>query len=1620
MGGGNGGGTKDESAKHAFDRIGKIVQGIAYAEALKHRGNLEGFLNSATFREGRESVRTDAKLCKLNYKYHTNVTDGYGREHPCKDRWDIRFSDKYGGQCTNEKIHGNEEKERKDVGACAPFRRLHLCDQHLSHMKDDKIDNKHNLLLEVLLAAKYEGQSLVKKYNEYKETNTDSDFNICTALARSFADIGDIIRGKDLFRGYNEKDRNEKKQLQDSLKDIFAKIYEELKDGDGVKERYENDPNFFKLREDWWNANRAKVWKAIRCSAPTDADYFIKTACSAGTRPTQGKCRCVTNDVPTYFDYVPQYLRWFEEWAEDFCRKRKKQLTDAIKNCRYDEENKPKYCDLNGFDCEQTIRGKKKFVKGANCHDCSVTCIPFGPWIDNQKLEFEKQKNKYDKEILQKNERTITTTHGTINNMYVDVFYNKLQEHYPSVDDFLKLLSKEQICKDEPKVKEETAEAADFTKGKTKETFSHTEYCQACHWCGSQKGKEGKWEAKDETCEKIMVHNPDNITKIPILTHEEGKTDMLEKYIKLCLNGNNGNQIKEWQCHYEENEEDPSNYSDNCIQGDWQNVTQKEKIRPYVTFFSLWIDEMLEDSIKWREQLKKCINNKKGTKCISACKSKCDCYKNWVKHMRKEWDEIEKHFDKQKNLKGIMRNTTLNFYLQLYFKEKIEKAYGEGKWNMLIEELEKTEGYLVVGDTVHSQDAIKILLKHEKEIANTCVNNNPKDECKQQPNENLARSADTDDRPPPPPPDSDSEEDDEEEEEEEEEVNGEEPQKEVDVVEQKEDTTEKVCKIVEQALKTSLTDACTLKYVTGKNYGWRCIPSGDNTTTGSVCIPPRRRKLYIDKIKKWAEKQNTNKSQAEGNSVQAAQGSDTPDSASPSSNPRADDTAVSSETTSATSQSPKGDLLTAFVESAAVETFFAWHKYKMDRKPPPKEESGLQSALLPKAFGEKEEEISPDKKAQKELESGIIPEDFKRQMFYTLGDYRDICIGVKEDVIKALEASGDTKIKEISEKIDKILKQSGNNQSRGGLPNSVTTPQTWWDQNAQHIWNAMVCALTYKTDTSSGEKPTQDKDLKEKLFGKDGTSNEPIKYKYTEAKLDKDSGTEAKSNESPSPTSDTPTTLDSFIKRPTYFRYLEEWGQNFCKERTKRLKQIKEDCEVEENNGRGKQKIQKYSGDGEDCKDQLRDDPTTVPDFFCPECGKYCSSYRKWIERKKIEFTEQKKEYDKQKQHATSNNNGNEFSKTLKSRPEAKDFLQKLGPCSKNNNTEEDKIEFDENSETFKHTQYCDPCSEFKINCHNGNCFGDLTKGKCDGGKISADDIPSLGNSTVLEMRVSDNNTTGFDDLSVCAGAGIFEGIRKDEWKCGKVCGYVVCKPEKGNGEAKGKHIIQIRALVKRWVEYFFEDYNRIKHKISHCIKNGENKCINGCNKKCTCVEQWINLKKGEWENIKKRFNDQYKNDKSDDDNVRSFLEGLIPQIAVADVKNEVIKLSQFDNFCGCNYRANTTNGKDDAIDCMIKKLKDKIEECKQKHTPSDKECNETLAQTPDETLDDDIETEEAKKIVPTICKIEETKEPVVEEKCEEAKPPSTVPEAPKPEEEAPSGTPVPLPPPPPAVLRWH
>ncbi|ETW32611.1 hypothetical protein PFTANZ_06668, partial [Plasmodium falciparum Tanzania (2000708)] len=290
---GGGSGEEDKDAKDFLDKIGQQVHDQVKNDAKTYEGDLKGSLTSATLSGGERADTADP--CNLKSKY-TELIKANNERNPCGNGKDAknenvkRFSDTLGGQCTHNRI---KDSTSVTVGACAPYRRLHLCDYNLETI-DTKSTAKHDLLAEVCMAAYYEGDLIKDHYTPYQQTNDSSQ--ICTMLARSFADIGDIVRGKDLYLGYDQKEKDRRRKLEEKLKEIFQKIHEDVmktnRKTNGKKQalqkRYQDTKNYYQLREDWWYANRQEIWKAITCDVKS-GKYFRNTC--VGENETQNNCR---------------------------------------------------------------------------------------------------------------------------------------------------------------------------------------------------------------------------------------------------------------------------------------------------------------------------------------------------------------------------------------------------------------------------------------------------------------------------------------------------------------------------------------------------------------------------------------------------------------------------------------------------------------------------------------------------------------------------------------------------------------------------------------------------------------------------------------------------------------------------------------------------------------------------------------------------------------------------------------------------------------------------------------------------------------------------------------------------------------------------------------------------------------------------------------------------------------------------------------------------------------------------------------------------------------------------------------------------------------------------------
>ncbi|CAD49096.1 erythrocyte membrane protein 1, PfEMP1 [Plasmodium falciparum 3D7] len=712
------------SARNVLENIGIEIYNEEKKKVNGYTSQLRGDLSRARFHDGlRKAARLGvipgpANSCDLDHKFYTNINNGYPpARNPCDLRNQNRFGENAEAYCNSDKIRVTGKKSAG--GACAPFRRQNMCDKNLEYLDNTNTDDTDDLLGNVLVTAKYEGESIVAKH-PHKENS-----EVCTALARSFADIGDIVRGKDMFK------RNEEDAVQKGLRAVFKKINDNLKEKE-ISD-YDNDPNYYKLREDWWTANRDQVWRAITCYIPYYVNYFKKTSDDTIVFTNDGKCGHYEGAPPTNLDYVPQFLRWFDEWAEEFCRIRNHKLRKIKDACRNDKERL--YCSQNGYDCTKRIEKGSSCSRENKCTGCSNKCVDYDFWLEKQQNEFKIQKDKYDKEIeTYVNKTPISNSNSNTKKEYYKEFYEELKKQYGSVKNFLQLLNNGRYCQE--KIEEE--DAIDFTKTGNKHAFYRSDYCQPCPDCVVEcDGKTCTQKTDDDkNCRSKIIQKileSETPIEIEVLYSDDKQGVITEKLKDFCRGPNNYNDenLQKWKC-YNKNSE-----YNKCEMISWLYQDPKEyNLMLSVECFHSWAKNLLIDTIRWEHQLKNCINNTNVTDCTSKCIKNCECYEAWIERKKDEWEKLKEVLNKKDETSHNYYNKLKDVFDRFLFQVMFALDQDEkGKWDQFTEDLKKKFGPSVESaGTANSQDAIEFLLDHLKDNALTCRDNNSIKPCTYPPN----------------------------------------------------------------------------------------------------------------------------------------------------------------------------------------------------------------------------------------------------------------------------------------------------------------------------------------------------------------------------------------------------------------------------------------------------------------------------------------------------------------------------------------------------------------------------------------------------------------------------------------------------------------------------------------------------------------------------------------------------------------------------------------------------------------------------------------------------------------------------------------------------------------------
>ncbi|KYN92993.1 putative EMP1-like protein, partial [Plasmodium gaboni] len=260
----------------------------------------------------------------------------------------------------------------------------------------------------------------------------------------SYADYGDLVKGTSIWG--NKKTQAAENNIGEILQDIFK---------EKLKSEYNGDIN--KLREAWWEENKKDVWDAITCGIPQNEMFVIRKKPPDGRgieyRVT-GKCG-YSQELPDDDD-IPQFLRWFKEWSNYFCRTNIEKKTNLETNCQGCDGTKEMECPNN------------KNAGGSKCKECVSTCRDYKTWITNQKEVYNEQQKKYTEKINETQNNSQSTSSGNTDNTY---FKNLIDENINSAEKYLESSNYETHC----------GKNNDINFDNVDTTFNHTPLiCQSC------------------------------------------------------------------------------------------------------------------------------------------------------------------------------------------------------------------------------------------------------------------------------------------------------------------------------------------------------------------------------------------------------------------------------------------------------------------------------------------------------------------------------------------------------------------------------------------------------------------------------------------------------------------------------------------------------------------------------------------------------------------------------------------------------------------------------------------------------------------------------------------------------------------------------------------------------------------------------------------------------------------------------------------------------------------------------------------------------------------------------------------------------------------------------------
>nr|WLR80790.1 VAR2CSA DBL4 [synthetic construct] len=266
------------------------------------------------------------------------------------------------------------ENGRTLEGVYVPPRRQQLCLYELFPIiikKEKDIEKAKEELLETLqIVAEREAYYLWKQYNPTGDKGIDdANKKACCAIRGSFYDLEDIIKGNDLVHDEYTK------YIDSKLNKIFGSSNT-------------NNIETKRARTDWWENETIDVPK-IDVANGTDRKtirQLVWDAMQSGVRKAideeKEKKKQNKNFPPCMgVEHIgiakPQFIRWLEEWTNEFCEEYTKYFGAINSKC-----DPPKRADTCG--------------DNSNI-ECKRACANYTNWLNPKRIEWNGMSNYYNK-----------------------------------------------------------------------------------------------------------------------------------------------------------------------------------------------------------------------------------------------------------------------------------------------------------------------------------------------------------------------------------------------------------------------------------------------------------------------------------------------------------------------------------------------------------------------------------------------------------------------------------------------------------------------------------------------------------------------------------------------------------------------------------------------------------------------------------------------------------------------------------------------------------------------------------------------------------------------------------------------------------------------------------------------------------------------------------------------------------------------------------------------------------------------------------------------------------------------------------------------------------------------